>query len=38
MELPDFSNYIEADEGDTEVVAELTDMEIVSEVKTQEYE
>ena len=34
MELPDFSNYVEVHEGNTEVVAELTDQEIVSEVKS----
>ena len=34
MELPDFSNYVGVDEGDIEVVAELADKEIVSEIKS----
>ena len=34
IELPSFSNYVEADDNDTEVAAELTDHKIVSKVKS----
>ena len=34
MDLPDFSNYDEVDEGDTITVAELSDQDFVSEVNS----